>query len=669
MSISRTCRSCGVPLPEHLTDGTCPSCGGALAGNETPKASGTPADRDGDFVVDLPDELTGTHLPESNVGSTIVAEANPRTNRRAAPRLAGYRDVAWLEGGGMGNVYRGIQSGTERRVAIKVMRPGVGAHAQGRERFENEIRALGRVDHPGVVRVYECGECDHGPYFSMEFVEGETLAKRVRRDGALSPLEAARIVRLAAEAVHCAHREGVWHRDLKPSNVMIAPDGAVKVTDFGLAKHTDDDTGELTETGVVIGTPSYISPEQAEGHADRVGPASDVYGLGATLYHLLTASPPHTAQSTVRALRGARVGDVVPPTERRPDLCPVLGAIVEKSLAHDPARRYASAEAFARELANWAAGEPTLAVPPTALERLGRRVRRHRVALAVFGAIFVLAAAAAIVRRVTDEKGAIERALARGNKVTFIGPDGPPRYHGWVGIPGTLHPSLLNDKTIGMTANPTTGLVLVDDPQVNHYLFRAEIQHQGGLHSVPGGLTRNDAGKVGLFFGAQKLTAADAAAHLMFSIDFNDLPWQTAQKPDADDYGHKVGFHLNCVLETPNAMARNLETGQSQIHLFPYVGNQPPGEWRTIELEIDPNGCKVRWKKLSDGSMLYLGHFSAEQMDHYLRSRHEKVSSIVGDRVWPSVQPWSPRRPLGIFSHNSSVAIRNATIEPLSPPP
>jgi hypothetical protein len=670
MSISRTCRSCGSPLPEHLTDGTCPSCGSAQAGNETPKASGTPADRDGEFVVDLPGDRTGTHRPEAEVASTVVAEPAKRTARKVALQLAGYREIAWLNGGGMGDVYRGIQSGTERRVAIKVMRPSANNYSQNRERFENEIRALGRVDHPGVVRVFECGECDYGPYFSMEFVDGETLAKRVKREGMLDPHEAVRVVRLAAEAVHSAHQVNVLHRDIKPSNVMIAPDGTVKVTDFGLAKHTaDSETNELTQTGVVIGTPSYIPPEQAEGHSDRIAAASDVYGLGATLYHLLTGSPPHTSNSPTRNIRRARLNEVVPPTVRRPDLCPVLGAIVERSLSYDPKDRFATAEAFARELSRWSAGEPTETLPPNRIQRFGRWIHRNRTAVSLVGLLLVVAAAAAIVARVRDEKGRIERALARGESITLVAETGEPKWHAWVGVPSQLRASLLADGTYGFTANPAAGLVLVDDPQVTDYVFRAEIQHQGGLHSVPGGLTRNDAGKVGLFFGSQKLTAPDAVAHLFFSVDFNDLPWRTAQKPDADDYGHLVGFHMNCFPELPNLYMTNREIGNSGIHRFPYISNQPPGEWRTIEIEIRPSGCAIRWKKLSDGSIIHVKRYEAEKLDEYLISRHVMLSSLDPPRVWSPVRPWSPRQPLGVYSYNSTVAVRNAAIEPLPPSP
>ncbi|MBX3399367.1 MAG: serine/threonine protein kinase [Gemmataceae bacterium] len=665
MSISRTCRSCGSPLPEHLTDGTCPSCGSAQAGHETPKASGTPADREGDFVVDLPGERTGTHRPEADVASTVVAEGTVRAVRRAAPRLAGYRDVAWLNGGGMGDVYRGIQTGTERRVAIKVMRATVGTHGQGRERFENEIRALGRVDHPGVVRVYECGECDHGPYFSMEFVEGETLAKRVKRDGPLPPLEAVRIVRIAAEAVHCAHRVDVLHRDIKPSNVMIAPDGTVKVTDFGLAKHTDE-TDDITATGMVIGTPSYIPPEQAEGRTDRIGPASDVYGLGATLYHLLTGCPPHTTQSTARALRGARVGDVVPPTERRPDLCPVLGAIVEKSLANDPARRYASAEAFARELANWAAGEPTIAMPPTALQRFGRRLRRHRIVLAVFGLVFVLAAAVAIVRHVTDEKGAIERALARGEAVTLVGETGGPRWHEWVLLPGLMGKSQDGKNALGMQSQRYTGLMLVEDPMTDHYRFRTDILHYGGMRADETNKTTNHASKIGLFWGYRKLLGQDGAtADTMFSLDFNDLTRNTKANPNADDEPRPLRVHARSFPNLPDVGLKDPEIGLPVVAHFLSKGEKQ-SIWRTLEIEVHPERVTVSFAVTAGKPPRIVGSLSREQLEDG-RATMERRLNEKGGAGW-TVPEWTPRRPLGILGLLSTISIRNAVIEPLPTP-
>lgn len=670
MSISRTCRSCGHPLPEHLTDGTCPSCGSVQAGYETPKASGTPAEREGDFVVRAPDDRTETHRPEIEIPSTIVAESPTiiRPHSRTIPKLPGYREIAWLNSGGMGDVYRGIQSGTERSVAIKVMRPGGSSYSQNRERFENEIRALGRVDHPGVVRVYECGECPQGPYFSMEFIEGDTLSRRVKRDGPLPPEEAVRIVRLAAEAVHCAHRVEVLHRDIKPSNIMLAPDGSVKVTDFGLAKHTDaDDTDELTQTGVVIGTPSYIPPEQVDGKSDRVGPASDIYGLGGTLYHLLTGSPPHAARSPARSLRLAQFDDVVPAKDRRPELCPILNAIVEKSLARDPADRYDSAEQFASELENWTHKRPTIALPPTRRQRIERWVGRNRVAVALAVLVPLIAAAAAIAIRESDPKRRIEADLAAGRKVLLVGETGPPdwpKWHDWAIRSSQLGPSLLNDGTLGFASNPHSGLVLVADPQTNDYRFRADVCHVGGLRSAVGALTTNATAKIGLFWGSQTIAAGPAKAHLMFSIDYSDLPWKDALNPNADANGHTVSFHANCFTDIPNRELRNNEVGMKDLHRF-RPADPPPGDWRTIEIEVRPGGVAAYWKK-GDGTMKKLRDLDAAMLNESLASRLAHLNALP-EGPWSAPAPWTPRQPLGIFAYNSTLAVKNAIVEPIAP--
>ncbi len=669
MSISRTCRSCGSPLPEHLSDGTCPSCGSVQALNETPKASGTPEDREGDFVVGSPNDLTASMHPEEVLASTVVAEppAPVRPARRPVPELEGYRDVAFLNSGGMGDVYRGIQTGTERRVAIKVMRPTASAYSQNRERFEKEIRALARVDHPGVVRVYECGECPQGPYFSMEFVDGETLSRRVKREGTFEPHEAARIVRQAAEAVHCAHRVDVLHRDIKPGNIILAPDGTVKVTDFGLAKHTDEEESEeLTETGIAVGTPSYIPPEQANGDADALGPASDVYGLGGTLYHLLTGSPPHAAYSPARSLRLAQFEDVLPAKDRRPDLCPILNAIVEKSLAREPADRYDSAEQFAHELRNWSGGEPTIAVPPNRLQRVGRWIRRNRVAVLLLAMFAAVGGMAALVRQQLDEKGRIERALARGETVTLIGPTGLPKWHDWAILPGSLFPSQRGDKTSGMQSQRYSGLILVEDPMTDHYRFRAQIRHDGGMRSGDlANKTTNLSSKVGLFWGRQKLEADGRPADTLLSFDFNDLTRNTGAKPEADDVPQPIRIHGRSFIEVPEVGMKKYEVGIAVPKYFVSKGERQ-GIWRELEIEVHPDICIASWASVAGEPRKVVARITPEQLNA-LQDAGRRFLNSKHPAGWP-IPEWTPRRPLGILGMLSTISIRNAVIEPLAAP-
>lgn len=671
MSISRSCWSCGNQLPEHLSDGTCPTCGTPQAGRETPKDLGTKADQNQEFVVDLPDERTGTHRPERELQSTILAElgANGIAKRRNHLQLAGYRDVSWLNSGGMGDVYRGIQSGTERPVAIKVMRSSLANYSLNRERFENEIRALGRVDHPGVVRVFECGESDFGPYFSMEFVDGETLARRIKREGMLDVHEAVRIVRQAAEAVHCAHKVRVLHRDLKPSNIMIGSDGSVKVTDFGLAKETErDDTNPLTQSGVIIGTPSYIPPEQAECRFEDVGPRSDVYGLGGTLYHLVTGSAPHFSQTPSFQIQKASSHEICPPSELRPDLCPILAAIIEKSLAYDPKDRYDSAEQFAKELSNWSTGEPTLASPPTLLQRQHRWFRRNRLAVqrAVLALMMMIVGiAAAIVGLQPDQKSRIAQALARGDAVTLIGSTGEPKWHNWIMLPGLLGPSQTGDGACGLQSQRYSGLMLVDDPMNDHYRVRADLLHYGGMRSNEGMVTGNPSSKIGLFWGYHKLQGNGPTADVMFSLDFNDLSRNTPADPNADDQPQSVRVHARFFTFLPNLGVRTQESGLTKSFDFKSQGDEQR-IYRTLEIEVHPEGCSVSFAAKAGDPLRRVASLTREDFESARESVLRGLNA-VHPADW-SLPDWTPRRPLGILGNLSTLSIRNVVIEPLPAP-
>ncbi len=667
MSISRTCRSCGSPLPEHLSDGTCPSCGSPQAGHETPKASGTPADREGDFSVK--DDSQATRSLHPDPGTTVPAEPafSNRKFNRTIPNLKGYREVNWVNSGGMGDVFSGIQLGTERRVAIKVMRSSSSHYSQNRERFEKEIRALARIEHNGVVRVYECGECPQGPYFSMEFVDGETLSNRIKQEPQLPPREAVQIIQQAAEAVHEAHRMDILHRDLKPSNIMLATNGTVKVTDFGLAKHIDD-TEEFTQTGVVIGTPTYMSPEQANGLHESIGPASDIYGLAGTLYHLLTGSAPHATTSRRQAVKDASNEDVIPARTRRPDLCPILNAILEKGLAREPKDRYASAEQFAEELGHWLADEPTIAVPPTRMQRVSRWVHRYRAALAASVLIPLLAGAAAmVVRRAADEKGIIERALARGEKVTLIGETGLPRWHRWIGLKGMLDYSQLGDRTTGMQSQRYSGLMLVEDPMTDHYRIKADIQHFGGMRADAQNPTTNDASKIGLFWGYRKLTNGEQTAEIMFTLDFNDLSRNTPANPNADDQPRPLRTHGRVFIDLPDIGWKSREVG---------FGNAPPKYfiskddqqriWRTLEIEVHPEGCVISFATKAEKPTRVVYHLTPELLNNTIRSQ-ERVLNELSPLGW-TIPDWQPRLSLGVIGLLSTISIRNVVIEPLPAP-
>jgi predicted Ser/Thr protein kinase len=263
-------------------------------------------------------------------------------------RFGDYELRQELGRGGMGVVYRAQQMSLGREVAVKMILRGQFASQADRERFEAEAQAAARLDHPGIVPVYEVGEIDGRPYFSMKHVRGTTLAQRLT-EGPLAPREAAIMLAKVARAIHFAHMRGVLHRDLKPSNILLDEQGEPHVTDFGLAKQTAA-TEPLTKTGAVLGTPAYMSPEQAAGQRGQVGPRSDVYSLGVILYHMLTGRPPFQAASPGEMVLLVLEQDPVPPRMLNPKADRDLEMICLRCLQKPPDLRYASAAGLADDL-------------------------------------------------------------------------------------------------------------------------------------------------------------------------------------------------------------------------------------------------------------------------------------------------------------------------------
>jgi hypothetical protein len=256
----------------------------------------------------------------------------------------------------MGIVYRARHLLLDLPVALKMVRTGTAAGPEELARFHVEARAVATLTHPGVVRVYDFGEHQGLPFFSMELIEGGSLADRLRR-GPLPATEAARLVEGLARVVQHVHEHDVIHRDLKPANILLTRDGQAKVADFGLARRLHQDLG-LTSTGAVLGTASYMSPEQAAGRTREVGSAADIYGLGAILYECLTGRPPFRAATRELTMVQVLTEEVDAPSQARKDVPAELEAICLKCLEKEPARRYDSAAALAEDLQRFLAGEP-----------------------------------------------------------------------------------------------------------------------------------------------------------------------------------------------------------------------------------------------------------------------------------------------------------------------
>ncbi|NDC63702.1 MAG: serine/threonine protein kinase [Planctomycetia bacterium] len=336
----------GAADPTTRVDGSVPS---APANHSSAAPHSSPANR----------SSAATPAPSSAAtGELVGAEFLPGATPLPAT-LGDYELLEEIGRGGMGVVYRARQRSLGRVVAIKMLLRRDLASPADLSRFRSEAEAAAHLDHPGIVPIFEVGECGGHPFYSMRLIEGTTLAKRLA-EGRVQPREGAALLARVAEAVQAAHARGVLHRDLKPSNILIDEDGRPHVSDFGLAKRLADGAS-VTHTGAILGTPCYMSPEQAAGSRGDVGPASDVWSLGAILYQLLTGRPPFQASSPMDTLLAVLESD--PPVPRSIDarVDRDLEMIALKSLQKPQELRYSSAADLAADLRAFLAGEPVAA--------------------------------------------------------------------------------------------------------------------------------------------------------------------------------------------------------------------------------------------------------------------------------------------------------------------
>ena len=306
----KTCQRCGTQLRPDVPGGFCPRC-----------------------LVQAAIDLSAGAAPDATESRKQKAESRNC--------FGDYELLEEIARGGMGVVYRARQKSLNRTVALKMMLSGQFAQPEFVQRFRAEAEAIAQLQHPNIVAIHEVGEHAGQPFFSMDFVGGRTLAEIVH-EGPLPVKRAATYLKVIAEAVHYAHQHGILHRDLKPSNVLIDSSDQPRITDFGLAKRLTADS-ELTLTGQVLGSPNYLSPEQAAGRQAAVGPASDVYALGAMLYHLVSGRPPFQADALTTLLRQVMETEPVALRLLNASIPRDLETICLKCLEKEPSRRYASA--------------------------------------------------------------------------------------------------------------------------------------------------------------------------------------------------------------------------------------------------------------------------------------------------------------------------------------
>jgi tRNA A-37 threonylcarbamoyl transferase component Bud32 len=340
MTEAKACAQCGAELPVDAPEGLCPRC---LLQQGIGEGS-SPSSRANDPTL----------APRMTNSGGVAPGAHVRY-------FGDYEILEEIARGGMGVVYKARQLSLNRTVALKMVLAGEWATPEARLRLRAEAEAAANLQHPNIVAIHEVGEYEGQQYFSMDFVAGKNLDQLVRGNP-LSAEQGASYVKTIAEAIHFAHQRGILHRDLKPQNVLIDADDRPRITDFGLAKRVETDSG-LTRTGDVLGSPSYMSPEQASSRLEEVGPRSDVYSLGAVLYELLTGRAPFRGATALETLCQVIEVPPVPPRKLNPAVPQDLETICLKCLEKSPANRFSSAQEFADELGRFLCGERILSSP------------------------------------------------------------------------------------------------------------------------------------------------------------------------------------------------------------------------------------------------------------------------------------------------------------------
>jgi tRNA A-37 threonylcarbamoyl transferase component Bud32 len=358
---------CGQPSDQ----GICPACGHRAA------SSVEATHPNGQELATLPP----ASQPAADGPATAGVPPSLLPPAGWCPAVPGYEILGELGRGGMGVVYKARQVKLNRVVALKMILAGGHAGEADLARFRTEAEAIARLQHPNIVQIHEVGEHEGKPFFSLEFCPGGSLEKRL--DGTpLPPQDAARLVQALAGAMHAAHNANVIHRDLKPANVLLTADGTPKVTDFGLAKMLDEG-GNPTVSGAVLGTPSYMAPEQASGKNKAVGPPADIHALGAILYELLTGRPPFKAATHLDTILQVVSDEPVPPTQLQPKTPRDLETICLKCLEKEPGKRYGSAEALADDLRRFLEGDPVRARPLGEWESAVRWAKKYPITAAL----------------------------------------------------------------------------------------------------------------------------------------------------------------------------------------------------------------------------------------------------------------------------------------------
>jgi len=522
-------------------------------------------------------------LPSSNSASSDALPTLPGTGKAAWPLITGFIIEGWLGSGGSGDVYLAHQLNLGRRVAIKVL------HDTGPDKralFQREAEAVASLKHPNIVPIFEFGECDGQPYIAMEYAERGSLYHQVH-DNPLPWREAAALVAVLAEAVEAVHRQGIVHRDLKSGNILIGADGVPKIADFGLAKVLGAEVS-LIPPGAVVGSPAYMSPEQALGQSKVVNFTSDVYSLGAILYDALTGHPPFRG-STLEILEQVCNNKPEPPRSAKVDIPLDLQMVCLKCLEKDQRDRYASAQALADDLRRILANVPIQRKSWPL--RLLRGARRRPIAacgtltLAIalcFGCMW-WAGFHPNPTRPVDPVKAMQDTLARTGSYTFVGESGVPEWWQWPAVVGGIFKN--SDKSFQLQSPDECTMELLPVTPAGHVRFQALVRHDEA----------GQRGNAGLFFGLKRRDSGEILEFYSLTFDDCDKDTYARRALPGQEARNEVCFWAQFYVD-------NTPEGEEQ-HSFPTVstflpecktrGNNP---WRHLAVEITPDNLAIYWE-------------------------------------------------------------------------
>jgi serine/threonine-protein kinase len=600
---------------------------------------------------------------EESLAATVTGGVVPLVQEWRGPQSFGEYDLIEKVGqGGMSIVFKAVQRTLRRVVAVKMLLAARQADPEALTRFCIEGEAVARLHHPNVVQIHQLGEYECQLFLVMEYLEGGSLAGRLEA-GPLPEREAAGLLATVARAADAIHQAGIIHRDLKPSNVLFAADGTPKITDFGLARLLDDAEGAHTRTESILGTVTYMAPEQAWGTARDLGPATDVYALGAALYETLTGRPPFRGANRLETLERVRKEEPTPPRRLRPGLSPALEAICLKCLEKEPPDRYGSAAALAEDLESWLQGQPVKARPVSRLSRTARVLRRRWrwAAAAVVALLAVVFGVISHVRTDPDRpRRMIEEALARGEAVVLIGSAGGPRWYRWNCGQEASQIYAPADGPLTLHSWGLAMLELVADPCVERYRLCARVRHEQ-THLAEG---------VGLYFAHRRHPTSAGEVDFYGQMTFDDVtdPLELFHRlfPRHVLQGAEAPRRTTLPVLVPRLSTQGHDRNwcckgkEVQGRAFVPAG---PGQaaWHGLAVEVTPEGVRGFWDGQEIGA-LSAGEFVQTTTAELARQARQPPGAVFLRELRLA---YVPRGGLGLWVCRGSVSYSNVLVEPL----